>query len=108
MLAMLQIVKPIMDLLDLNISLDTVVTALLDTIKAFAEPYIQPYEDATKFIAEVVTEVTPLLLNITNNTDELMNVPNRLEQEVKNINPSLNLNKLQISFTPPDISDIIS
>lgn len=99
--------KPIIDLLELKFSLDTVVDGLIKTIKTFADPYIKPYEDAIEFTTAIVTEAMPLIDNISSNTDELMSTPDKVLAIVQEIDPSLNLDKLQIKFTPPSISDII-
>lgn len=99
--------KPILDLLELKFSLDTVVEGLIKTIKAFADPYIKPYEDAIEFTTTIITEATPLIENISSNTEELMSTPDKVLAIVQDINPSLNLDKLQIKFTPPSIQDII-
>lgn len=99
--------KPIVDLLSLKISLDTVVSGLVQTITAFATPYVKPYQDAVKFIAEFAQKATPLIQNISKNAQTLASSPDRARDKVQNINPRLNIDKLKISFTPPNIQDII-
>lgn len=106
-LSSISTLKPIVDLLSLNISLDTVVSGLVKTITAFATPYVKPYQDAVKFIAEFTQKATPLIKNISDNTQTLMGTPDRAKKRVQNINPNLNTDKLQIKFTPPSIQDII-
>lgn len=98
--------KPIVDLISMDISLDTIVSGLKKTITAFATPYVKPYQDAVTFVTEFVTKATPLINSISSNTQKLLSVKSRVEDHIKNINPNLNVDKLKISFTPPNIKDI--
>lgn len=99
--------KPIVDLLQLNISLDTIVTVVAKIIQALAGPYVKPYQDAVQFVQQMTTEITPLVVNVANNTTELLNKPNELKSKIQEINPQLNTDKLNISFTPPSVNDFI-
>lgn len=98
--------KPIVDLISMDISLDTIVSGLKKTITAFATPYVKPYQDAVTFVTEFVTKATPLINSISSNAQKLSSVKSRVEDHIHNINPNLNVDKLQISFTPPNIKDI--
>lgn len=109
-LEVIETLKPIIDLIDFvkNLSLENIVEGVIKIVEVFVGPYIKPYKKAIKFIQEFTTQVIPLLQNITDNTQKLMETPDRAKDKINNINPKLNLNKLKISFTPPSIEDIIS
>ena len=88
----IQLLKPLVEF-DLNI--DTVVSAVKKIIDILAGPY--------KIAVEYVTELAPKLADLSTNIALLVYIPENLPQR-----PDINYDKLNISMKPITIDEIIS
>lgn len=88
----IQLLKPLVEF-DLNI--DTVVSAVKKIIDILAGPY--------QVAVEYVTELTPKITELTTNIALLAYIPEKLPQR-----PDINYNKLNIAMKPITIDEITS